>query len=146
MKGQQANESGQLPLPSAGDPKVRMKRPWLLAVKPTIREGVHIRCIDRCEGSPMILYYRERNGDFLAIDTSTNRYYRTTLGKDHHEGRATAIASLVSSVCATSISREFLRTNCKRVPKARVPERWLRAIGFRTENTINSVKGHPICK
>jgi hypothetical protein len=78
----------------------------------------------------MILYYRERNGDFLAIDTSTNRYYLRTFGKDHYEGRATAIASLVSSVCTTGISRGFLRTNCKRVRKATVPAKWLRAIGL----------------
>jgi hypothetical protein len=78
----------------------------------------------------MILYYRERNGDYLAIDTTTNRYYRSTFGKDHYEGRATAIASVVSSVCTTGISREFLRTKCKRVWKAKVPAKWLRAIGL----------------
>ncbi len=78
----------------------------------------------------MILYYRERNGDYLTIDAGTNRYYRTTFGKDHFEGRATAIASLVTSVCTTSISREFLRTQCKRTPKAEVPANWLRAIGY----------------
>ena len=78
----------------------------------------------------MILYYRERNGDYLAIDTETNRYYRTLFGKDQYEGRATAIASLVSSVCTTSISRDFLRKICKRVPKTKVPVTWLRAIGY----------------
>ena len=77
----------------------------------------------------MILYYRVRNGDYLAIDTSTNRYHRTALGKDHYEGRATAIASLVTSVCTTSISREFLRGQCKRVPKGKVPPDWRQAIG-----------------
>jgi hypothetical protein len=78
----------------------------------------------------MILYYRERNGDYLAIDAGTNRYYRTAFGKDRYEGRASAIASLVTSVCTTSISRDFLRTQCKRVPKAKVPANWLRAIGL----------------
>ena len=78
----------------------------------------------------MILYYREDTGDFLAIDTDTNRFYLDTLGKDHFEGRATAIAGLVASVCTTGISREYLRTNCKRVAGAQVPVEWLRAIGF----------------
>jgi hypothetical protein len=78
----------------------------------------------------MILYYQEHNGDYLAIDAGTNRYYRTAFGKDHYEGRATAITSLVTSVCATSISRGFLRTNCRRVPKTKVPGNWLRAIGL----------------
>ena len=78
----------------------------------------------------MISFYREQNGDFLAIDTSTNRYYLETFGKDHFEGRATAIESLVGSVCTTAVSRDFMRANCKRVPKARVPADWLQAIGY----------------
>ena len=78
----------------------------------------------------MILYYREHNGDYLAIESSTNAFYRNTFGKDHFEGRATAIAGLVGSVCTTGISREFLRTNCKRVPRAKVPGEWRKAIGF----------------
>jgi hypothetical protein len=45
------------------------------------------------------------NGDFLAVDTTTNRYYRENFGQDHFEGRATAIAGLVGSVCTTGISR-----------------------------------------
>jgi hypothetical protein len=78
----------------------------------------------------MILYYREGNGDFLAIETETNDYYRRNFGKDHFEGRATAIAGLVGSVCTTGISREFLKTQCRRVPKAKVPAEWLKAIGY----------------
>jgi hypothetical protein len=78
----------------------------------------------------MILFYRENTGDFLAIDTDTNRYYLDILAKDHFEGRATAIAGLVGSVCTTGISRGYLRTNCKRVPRAKVPVEWRRAIGY----------------
>jgi hypothetical protein len=78
----------------------------------------------------MILYYREDNGDFLAIETGTNAYYRRNFGKDHFEGRATAIAGLIGSVCTTGISREYLQTNCKRVPREKVPPPWLKAIGL----------------
>ena len=78
----------------------------------------------------MTLYYREKNGDFLAIDTDTNGYYRQVFGQDHFEGRAAAIAGLVGSVCTTGISREYLRANCKGVAKATVPAEWRRAIGF----------------
>jgi hypothetical protein len=78
----------------------------------------------------MIAYYEESNGDFLAVDTATNRYYRESFGQDRFEGRATAIAGLVESVCATGISREFLRRNCRRVGKRQVPDEWLRAIGL----------------
>jgi hypothetical protein len=70
-------------------------------------------------------YYQERNGDFLSIDPSTNDYYIRTIGKDHFEGRATAIAQCVGSVCTTGISREFLQRRCKRVSKATIPQQWL---------------------
>jgi hypothetical protein len=76
------------------------------------------------------IYFRETNGDYLAIDVSTNRYYLTTFGQDHYEGRATAIAGQIGSVCTTGISRKYLRENCKRVARARVPGEWLRAIGL----------------
>lgn len=78
----------------------------------------------------MILYFREETGDYLAIETSTNSYYLKNFGQDHFEGRATAIEKQVGSVCTTGISREFLRKNCKRVARARVPAMWLRAIGY----------------
>jgi len=78
----------------------------------------------------VIVYYRENNGDFLAIDTSTNAYYLAVLGKDHFEGRATAIAGQVGSVCTTGISKTFLWNECKRVAKIAVPADWRRAIGY----------------
>ena len=78
----------------------------------------------------MIRYYQEENGDFLAIDTDTNSYYRQVLGQDSFEGRATALAGQVGSVCTIGISREYLTENCKRVARARVPAGWQRAIGF----------------
>jgi hypothetical protein len=78
----------------------------------------------------MIFYFQERNGDFLAIDTATNAYYQQVLGHDTFEGRATAIAGQVGSVCTTGIGREYLALNCKRVARARVPAAWRRAIGL----------------
>lgn len=78
----------------------------------------------------MIVYYREKNGDYLAIDTASNAYYRQVLGQDHFEGRATAIAGLFSSTCTTAVSRAYIQAECKRVAKARVPAAWLRAIGL----------------
>jgi hypothetical protein len=78
----------------------------------------------------MIFFFQERNGDFLAIDTATRSYYRATLGRDEYQGRSTAIARLVGSVCTTGISRDFLKAQCRRVPRARVPADWRRAIGL----------------
>lgn len=78
----------------------------------------------------MIQFYRERGGDYLAIDTATNRYYRQNFGKNHFEGRATAMQGLVSSVCTTGISREFLREECRRIAKRHLPAEWRKAIGF----------------
>jgi len=79
----------------------------------------------------MILFYRERgSGDFLAIDTATNRYYVDTFGEDHFETRATAIERQVGSVCTFGVSREFLKIHCRRVARRDVPKDWQRAIGF----------------
>jgi len=77
----------------------------------------------------MITYYREKNGDYLAIETDTNKYYIRNFARDSFEGRATAIAGNVGSVCGTSVARSFLR-ECKRVAKAKVPSQWLKAIGY----------------
>ena len=76
-----------------------------------------------------MLYFREANGDYLAIDPATNGYYRRCFGKDDFEGRAAAVAGLAGSVCTTAASREYLRACCKRVAKDSVPAAWLRAIG-----------------
>jgi hypothetical protein len=79
----------------------------------------------------MIRFYREtETDDFLAIDTETNRFYLDTYGQDHFEGRASAIAGLLGSVCTTGIAREYLRKKCKRVAKKIVPQEWRRAIGY----------------
>jgi hypothetical protein len=78
----------------------------------------------------MILYYREDNGDFLAIDTAPNAYYRTRLGRDHFESRATAIAGQVGSVCTTAVSGDYLKGRCRRVGKRKVPWEWRKAIGL----------------
>lgn len=77
----------------------------------------------------MIQFYREHGGDFLAINTATNRYYRNTFRQDHFEARATAIQGLPTSVCTTSVSRQFLRERCRRIAKQRVPAAWQQAIG-----------------
>lgn len=76
----------------------------------------------------MILYYKEKNGDYLAIETTTNSYYQNNFKKDHFEGRATSLQGIVSSVCTTGISREFLK-DCKKVAKKNVPQKWQNAIG-----------------
>jgi hypothetical protein len=78
----------------------------------------------------MTFFFRENNGDYLAIETATNAYYRSNLGRDHFEGRATAIGGVVGSVCTTAISRDYLRQNCAKAAKAKVPADWRRAIGY----------------
>jgi hypothetical protein len=42
----------------------------------------------------MILYYREDNGDFLAIDTATNRHYLGSFGKDYFGGKLQPLRGL----------------------------------------------------
>ena len=78
-----------------------------------------------------ILYYQEREtGDYLAVDTSTARYYQQTQGKTLFEGRSTAIAGEVGSVCTTSISPDYLKDKCRKVLVRKVPKEWLDAIGY----------------
>lgn len=71
-------------------------------------------------------YYQERNksGDYVSVDPSTLEYYRN-IGKDQMEGRATAIQGDVNSVCTTGLSLEWLRSKCRRVRKADIPQEWL---------------------
>jgi len=83
----------------------------------------------------MIQYYREPNGDYLAVNTDTADYYRQHLGVEQMEGRATAIAGEVESVCTTAIGRAFLRGErltppCSRVAKRNGPKEWRDAIGY----------------
>ena len=78
----------------------------------------------------MVRYYRESNGDYLAIDAATNVYYRRVLGRDQFEGRAAAVAGLAGSVCTTGVSREYLRACCTRVAGEEVPAAWRLAIGI----------------
>ena len=61
----------------------------------------------------MVRFFQERNGDFLAIDTTSRSYYVAPLGRDEYEGRATAIAGQVGSVCTTGISRAYLQARCR---------------------------------
>ena len=58
----------------------------------------------------MIAFYQEHNGDYLAIDTATNAFYRDNFGKDHFEGRATAIEGLVGS---TEEGEGIMRANVR---------------------------------
>lgn len=85
---------------------------------------------DNCTTDPMTIFYREQNGDYLAIDTTTNGYYWQNFGRDDFEGRATAIEGVVGSVCTCGVSRGFLRACCRRVPKSAVPAEWRKAIGI----------------
>ncbi len=76
-------------------------------------------------------FYREDDtGDYLAIEPSTNQYYLTHFGEDSFEGRATAIANNVLSVCTTSMSRRFLDNDCTEVKQSEVPQDWQNAIGI----------------
>ena len=81
----------------------------------------------------MLLFYREPNGDYLAIETSTADYYgmlREHYPERTYEGRATGIAKLATSICTMAISQSFLRT-CRRVAKKDIPPEWIKAIsGF----------------
>lgn len=71
-------------------------------------------------------YYQEQDkaGDYVSVDPSSADYYRK-LGKNELEARVAAVQGLVSSVCTTSVSLEWLRSKCHRVRKADIPKDWL---------------------
>lgn len=73
-------------------------------------------------------YYQERNGDYVSVDPSTAKYYEEIGMPGTLEGRATAIAHEVSSVCTTSLGWEFLHKKCKRVRKIDIPYEWLEVL------------------
>lgn len=84
--------------------------------------GVRVRT-QQVKSKPMITrYYRESNGDYIAVDLSTANYYKQ-LGKSQLEGRASAIAGRPSSVCTVALSLEFLKT-CTPVEASDVPAEW----------------------
>jgi len=68
----------------------------------------------------MRVCYRELDGDYLCIETTTKDYYWQTQGKLMFEGRATAIKNQPSSICTTGISVDYLK-DCYRLPFDRVP-------------------------
>ena len=67
-------------------------------------------------------YFRDPDGDYLALDYSQRGLDPRTI-----EGRAPAVQGLVSSVCTTAVSYEYLN-RCEAVTKKDVPKPWLRAI------------------
>lgn len=74
----------------------------------------------------MLRYYKEPNGDYLAVNMDAAYVTRHAANSEFEilEGRATAIAGLISSVCTTGISGAFL-SGCKRVKRSQVPNEWL---------------------
>lgn len=74
-----------------------------------------------------IHYYKEPNGDYLAVNMAQYAITRQSANPAYtiREGRASCISGLVNSVCTTGISGAFL-LECERVPKSKVPKEWLK--------------------
>lgn len=77
-------------------------------------------------------FYKEPSGGYLVIATETNSYYRTELGEDAFEGRACILIDATGPeayqyVNTTTIGRAYL-SGCKPIPKASVPEVWLKVL------------------
>ena len=71
-------------------------------------------------------YYREANGDYLALFPAYVRH--DSSGRRIFDGRATALGGLKTSVCTTGISDSYLRERCTRVRRRDVPRHWLTAL------------------
>lgn len=71
-------------------------------------------------------YYREPNGDYLAIARGS------LMGAAHgagpvFEGRAAALEGIAGSVCTTGVAQAYL-SECERVDARDVPADWRRRI------------------
>ena len=73
-----------------------------------------------------IQYYREPNGDYLAVQLPA---WKKENGQGLYEGRSACIGGVASSVCTGSVGGRFLRT-CRKVSKRQVPKEWRKAIGL----------------
>lgn len=71
----------------------------------------------------LIHYYREANGDYLAVDAHT-KAYRTRIGQPGiRDARVAAIDGNRLSVCTGAVSVDYLKT-CTRVRPEDVPADW----------------------
>src|SRR5262245_1725786 len=77
--------------------------------------------------NPVRYYRHAESGDYLAI--RPNLWRRDGDGQKVFDGRATAIAGLVTSVCTCTIGETYLE-ECEPVERHAVPQAWLDAIGF----------------
>jgi hypothetical protein len=76
-----------------------------------------------------MMYYKEDNGDYLAVDPTTLSYYTTNFGRLEYEGRGSAIHGQAGSVQTTVVSKAYLEEHCTRIRKRDVPKDWLKYIG-----------------
>lgn len=75
----------------------------------------------------MLKFYKEAN-DYLVIDTKTNDYYLKS-GEDCFEGRHVQwVNGGPESVTTGAIHMDYLKAFCKRVPKVRIPKKWLKVL------------------
>lgn len=78
----------------------------------------------------MTLFYQEKSGDYLCVDTNLKQFAYRNKGIGHKEvylqydGRATCFVGVPSSINTTGIAHDFL-SDCKRVAKKDVPKIWL---------------------
>ncbi len=66
----------------------------------------------------MIQWYREENGDFMAVDMEGEHGQLTA--------RVACIEGLPTSMCTSTVSRTYLEECCAPVRLSQVPEEWRR--------------------
>ncbi|KKN77052.1 hypothetical protein LCGC14_0363910 [marine sediment metagenome] len=68
----------------------------------------------------MIVWYKEANGDYLAVDTEGEGYAGMAYA------RSAAIDGLPTSMSTGSVSQTYLEECCAIVPVEQVPEDWVK--------------------
>lgn len=77
----------------------------------------------------MIAYYKEDNGDYLAVNKEvTYRQFEALLGAAQFQARVTGTPGDPGSVYTTGVSETYLTKQCTPVDADNVPDKWLEAI------------------
>ena len=74
-----------------------------------------------------MVFFRETNGDYLAVDPRSSRNF-LPFDVKHFECVAPSKPGSIKSVQKSQVTEEYLQTNCKKVAKKLVPEKWLDAL------------------
>jgi hypothetical protein len=77
----------------------------------------------------MITFFKEENGDYLAVNKDIEyRQFESLLGGAQYQALVTGAPGDPDSIYATSVSQSYLSDECTPVDREEVPQEWREAI------------------